>query len=260
MRILLTNDDGIGAEGLRLLADFVRSFEEAEIVVAAPLTEQSAKSQSIELRRPIAVKRVPYGDRITAYTVDSTPADCVRFALTALGTPFDLVLSGVNRGFNLGDDVSYSGTCAAASEAALRGVPAAALSADPASFGGLKRLGDVWRVITAYGTHADGSVLNVNFPSVPRGIAFTRQGGAYYQDHMLPVSPSDGGEINEGETSFFMADGYFAYRDRGDLTLDTDAVTAGYISVTPLTVSRTDEKELERLRQSVPGGILSDKT
>lgn len=110
MRILITNDDGIGAPGIIALARWAAKL--GKVTVAAPSSEQSGRSHAINLTTPYKIKKVPFPDGIEAYSVDSTPADCVRFGLLSLEGGFDLVLSGINRGFNLGDDIGYSGTSA----------------------------------------------------------------------------------------------------------------------------------------------------
>ena len=116
MRILITNDDGISSPILPVLAR--RAMELGEVTVVAPKVEQSGKSHAIDFMRPIEIKRVDIGDGIRAFAMDSTPADCVRFAICGLKEHFDLVISGVNRGFNLGKDIVYSGTIGAIFEAA----------------------------------------------------------------------------------------------------------------------------------------------
>ena len=129
MRILITNDDGIQAPCLLPLAQWATKF--GEVTVVAPKVEQSAKSHGIEIRNAFEVKKVDFGPGITAYSVDSTPADCVRFAVLGLQVQFDLVLSGINKGLNLGLDIMYSGTVSAILEADALCVPGIALSAPP---------------------------------------------------------------------------------------------------------------------------------
>ena len=144
MRILLTNDDGIRGEGLRILASWAREL--GEIVVYAPKTEQSACGQSITLRRPFScIKSDCFSDLgIEAYEVDSTPADCVRIAY-CLNGPFDLVFSGINNGFNTGQFIAYSGTLGAVLEAAAHGIPAVAFSTHAGDLGKLTdELQKVW--------------------------------------------------------------------------------------------------------------------
>jgi 5'-nucleotidase len=127
MRILLTNDDGVEAP---MLADLAAQLDVlGDVDVIAPATDMTGVSRSLSLHGPIAVDEIRLPDGRAAFAVSGTPADCVRFsALGLAGAKPDVVVSGPNRGFNLGDDVAYSGTVAAALEAALRGMPAAALS------------------------------------------------------------------------------------------------------------------------------------
>ena len=115
MRILITNDDGIEGEGLRHLVNWARRL--GEVVVAAPKVEQSAKSHTIEIHKSFEAKKVEYLPGVTAYAVDSSPADCVRLLVLGLEEHFDLVLSGINRGLNVGCDIIYSGTVGAIFEA-----------------------------------------------------------------------------------------------------------------------------------------------
>ena len=109
MKLLITNDDGIMAPVLPHLVAFAKTVAD-EVVVVAPKVEQSGKSHAIDFTRPIEIKEVSLFEGVRAYAMDSTPADCVRFAVLGLGEKFDLVLSGINRGFNLGGDLVYSGT------------------------------------------------------------------------------------------------------------------------------------------------------
>ena len=134
MKILITNDDSISSEVLLPLAKWAKQFGEVTVVV--PKYEQSGKSHCIEIRKAFEVKQVSFDDSdIKAYTVDSSPADCVRFALEGMQTTFDFVISGINRGLNLGIDVLYSGTLGAVFEAATFGLPAVALSTESGGFG-----------------------------------------------------------------------------------------------------------------------------
>ena len=128
MRILLTNDDGINYDGLNGVVAWAKKH--GQVTVVAPKFEQSGKSHGIELHKPFEVKRVERWEGVEAYSVDSTPADCIRFAVLGLKRDFDLVLSGINNGLNIGCDMIYSGTVAAVFEAAALGIRAVAVSAD----------------------------------------------------------------------------------------------------------------------------------
>ena len=134
MKILITNDDGIYASELIPLVKWAKKL--GEVVVAAPKVEQSGKSHGIEIHKAFEVKQVDLVEGVRAYAVNSTPADCVRFAILGLKEEFDLVISGINRGLNIGADIMYSGTVAAVFEAAALGVKAMAVSTEPKFYEG----------------------------------------------------------------------------------------------------------------------------
>ena len=228
MKILLTNDDGFFSAGLAALLEKAKTI--GEVTVIAPLTEQSCKSHGIEVKKPFSVKKQTLADAAEAYAVDSTPADCVRFALEGLGKSFDLLLSGINRGFNLGKDILYSGTVGACFEAAAFGLKAVAVSTFPESPStAVNELERLYSLFAERSLLTRAEVYNINVPENPKGILFTRQGGPYYRDHFTDLG--DGTYIQQG---------YCVYDGSRDLRFDTDAVMNGYISVTPLTTERTD--------------------
>lgn len=243
MRILVTNDDGIGAPGIAELARFATRL--GDVTIVAPKTEQSGKSHSIDLVAPFEIKKVPFeaAPQVKeAYTVASTPADCVRYGVLALGGEFDLVLSGINRGFNLGVDIVYSGTVGAAFEAAYFGIHSVAVSTDWRAYEvGVrdldKTLDRVWEHFKRNDLFAYDSIYNVNIPLEPGEIVHTRQGGPYYRD--VFVDQGDG---------MYKPHGVCVFKNGHDIGVDADAVTDGYISITPLTIDRTDRAVLEKLR------------
>jgi 5'-nucleotidase len=173
MRILLTNDDGIGATGLVALDEAVRAHGQWSVTTVAPREERSAVSQGFTLHRTYEVEQI--GEAV--YAVDGTPVDCVMFATTALG-PFDLVVSGINRGANLGWDCWYSGTVGAACEAVRRGYPALAVSLDMVGTAPPYYFGDAAEAtvfhleafVTEVGHYPRPAteVLNLNFPNRPQ--------------------------------------------------------------------------------------------
>src|SRR3954466_7799039 len=184
--ILITNDDGVLAPGIRAVADALRAF--AEVVVAAPDRERSAASHSISLDRPLRVDEI----EAQTYAIDGTPVDCVYLALLHLvpRRP-SLVISGINNGYNLGSDVFYSGTVAAAVEGALRGVPALAVSLErrrPQDFSHAAAfLAAMARELVQRGPGAlpDASLLSVNVPGGPlRGYRVTFLGRRVYRDQV----------------------------------------------------------------------------
>src|ERR671922_1697253 len=129
MRVLITNDDGIQATGLQALRRELSQVDGLEVHVIAPDSNRSATARSITTRSPLWVEEVPFDDGSTGYATDGTPVDCVRFAeLGLIGERPELIVSGINHGSNLGDDITYSGTVAAALEGIVLGIPAIALS------------------------------------------------------------------------------------------------------------------------------------
>lgn len=238
MKILITNDDGINTLGIRLLANWAKKL--GEVTVVAPKVEQSGKSHAINFVDPIEIKKVPLIDGVTAYAMDSTPADCVRFAVLGLKQKYDLVLSGINRGVNLGADLVYSGTAGAIFEAARLGIPAIAFSTFPdAQEEAAKYFDTVYAYITENNLFSEALLYNVNIPTEPRGIRMTYQGSFYFSDDFI--------KLEEGDM----------YQQTGeplpdecpdDLDRDTVALLAGYISVTPLLATRTDMEVFRKFR------------
>ena len=235
MKILLTNDDGIGAKGINVLANWAKRL--GEVTVIAPKSEQSGKSHGINIHSEIEIKEVDFPGAARAFAVDSTPADCVRFALLGLGEKFDLVLSGINCGLNIGTDIVYSGTVGAIFEAAAEGVPAVAISTQPDYLDGVESHLD--RVCDFFRKHnllSYSSLYNVNIPKDGKEILFTRQGGRYYNDKFEKT----------GEETYRQR-GYSVHHDKKDFFIDTDATLNGYISVTPITLDRTDYNVLSEI-------------
>ena len=239
MRILITNDDAMHAPQLVPLILWARKLGDVTVVV--PKFEQSAKSHSIEIHKSFEAKEVELAPGITAWAVDSSPADCVRFAVLGKGMTFDLVISGINRGLNIGADIMYSGTVAAVCEAVNLGIPALALSTPPKYYDqAVNHLDEVWAFLQKHDLYALNNAYNVNIPENPRGFKFTHQGGPYYSDDFAPE-----------EKDLYRPCGKPVWVDRGDDTLDTDATMHGYISVMPLTVDRTHWAVYEKIKNLV---------
>ena len=229
MKILLTNDDGIEAEGLRHLVNWAKT--KGEVCVFAPKVQQSAKSHSIEIHDIYEVKKVDIFNGIEAYSVDSTPADCVRIATLGMKKKFDLVLSGINCGPNLGGDIHYSGTVGACFEAAQTGIKAMAVSAAFNSFeNAVKNLDRVFDEVQSRRMFDFADILNVNFPDRGDEILVTKMGPAIYSDNFEFL---EGGMVKPCLICL--------YNGTRNLELDTDAVMTGHISITPL---RSDLTEL----------------
>ena len=238
MRILITNDDGIGASGLIPLVQWAQKL--GEVTVYAPKVEQSGKSHGIELRKAFEVKEVDLCPGVRAYAVDSTPADCLRYAVLGRKEQFDLVISGINKGFNIGCDILYSGTVAAVFEAACLGLKAVALSTSPEYYGhAVEQLDTVYDAFVKYDLLSKNGIYNINIPADPKGIRFTRQGGPYFSDDFEPIG-----------NDLYMPKGICVYKDGGGTELDTDATLKGFISIMPLTISRAAENVLAELNIS----------
>jgi 5'-nucleotidase len=243
MKILIANDDGILAQGLGLLADVCRGL--GEVTVVAPDREQSATSHSLTLHRPIRATRRSDG----AFQVDGTPTDCVLLGIGRLtgGRP-DFVFSGVNHGPNMGEDVLYSGTVAAAMEGLAAGVRSVAISY--ASFD-LEYLdshhGVLRRLLEGIARVADfprETLLNVNLPPIPgdqvKGVKVTHLGTRVFEGEIARMQDPWGREI------FWIGGGRAVWSGGSDS--DFQAVRDGYISVTPLHVDLTNYELLEVVR------------
>ena len=230
MRILITNDDGINALGIRLLAEWAKKL--GEVTVIPPKREQSAISHAIDLVNPIEVKKLDFVEGVTAYSMDSTPADCIRFAMLGLKEKFDLVLSGINHGINVGIDLVYSGTIGAAFETARYGIPSVAISAFPNGVqAAVEYLDEVYGYFLKNRLFQENLIYNVNIPIKSRGIRMTYEGSAYYADEFVKVN----------ETSMYKIKGEPKEDEYPtDLNRDTVAIHQGYITVTPLLASRTN--------------------
>ena len=229
MKILVANDDGIDCEGIKILAKW--AAQKGEVTVCAPARQQSAKSHAISIHDgPISIQPVAFMKGVDAYIVDSTPVDCVRFGTLGLGVHYDLVLSGINKGFNLGEDILYSGTVANIYEAALRDCRGIAFSTDPTSFAEAEaKLDEVWTYFVKHDLFAHCKHFNVNIPLHSKGIKWTKQGGAYLTDEFVRVG-----------NGLYSQQGHCIYQLGNDLSVDTDAAMNGYISITPLSARRDD--------------------
>lgn len=242
MRILITNDDGYLANGIQVLADAARRLGEVDVV--APDREQSATSHSLTLHYPLRVRRVSED----VHVVDGTPTDCVVLALGELvGERPDFVLSGINHGANLGDDVLYSGTVAAAMESCILGIPSIALSytgPEPSEIAGWSNVLTLLleQLLDREDFPAE-TLLNINLPAVPpdkiAGVRVTSLGRRAYVGSLTRALDPNGREyywIGGGEQKWW-----------GGPDVDFRAVHSGFISVTPLHLDLTNYKLLERI-------------
>ncbi len=250
MRILLTNDDGINAPGLAVLEDIAKELSD-DIWIAAPEEEQSGKGRAISLTQPVRVRKVG----AKAWAISGTPSDCVLLATQDLmpDTPH-LVLSGVNRGQNIAEDTSFSGTIAAAMFGMQMGIPSIALS-QAQSF---RERGSLpWDTARAWGAKTlrpllsrpwpKDVVINVNFPDREpedvQGIQITRQG---FRDES--IIHTDRREDLRGNDYYWI--GYKGKLSKPDAGTDLRAIYDGYVSVSPLHVDLTHESYLTKLRET----------
>ncbi len=241
MRILITNDDGLHAAGLVPLIKWCKGLGDVTAVV--PKYEQSGKSHGIEFHKPFEVREVELEDGIKVYSVDSTPADCVRYAILGMKEKFDLVISGINRGLNIGSDIMYSGTAGAVFEGYRLGVNGIAISTSPEGYGtAVDKMDLVYDFFRKHDLLEKHGLYNVNIPTEIRGIRITRQGGPYYSDEFHPIA-------DVPEDCMVMAHGINVYRDDDDYEIDTNAALHGYLSISPITIIRTDVKMFEELKK-----------
>ena len=245
MRILITNDDGIFSEGLKLLADALSSL--ADVVVVAPDREQSASSHSLTLNRPLRMQKI----REHWYAVDGTPTDCVNLGVQGLlkEAPPDLVVSGINFGLNVGGDVTYSGTVSAAFEASLHQLPGIAFSQEVAErfprrgtdgtgcFTAAAELAREMVAVVLAGELPRDLLLNVNLPAcAPLGVRWTRLGNRIYRQTVVEKRDPKG-------RKYYWIAGTPEWRH--ETGTDYEALTSGYVSVTPLHLDLTDYRRLE---------------
>jgi 5'-nucleotidase len=256
LNVLLTNDDGIEAEGLQAMRRALVQDEGVRLAVIAPDGNRSAMARSITTRRPLWVAEVPFADGTVGYATDGTPVDCVRLASLGIITDFktDLVVSGINHGANLGDDITYSGTVAAALEGVVLGLPAIAVSQQSGAgaldyrFDGgfgfdiaaafvarlVERLEDV--------PLPARTLLNVNVPAgPPQGVEVTSLGKRIYRDELKLERE----EENRRRYWIYGSDPGFEDEPGTDLA----AVAAGRVAVTPIHFDLTDRPSLEALRR-----------
>ncbi len=252
MLVLLTNDDGIGARGLHELRRALGELDGVEVRVIAPHTNRSGTARSITTRSPIWVEEVEFDDGTTGFATEGTPVDCVRFAdLGLLGARPELIVSGINHGSNLGDDVTYSGTVAAAFEGIVLGLPGIAVS-QQAGVGGMGYAGrefdftysagiarEVVRRVIDEGL-SPSTLININCPAgEPDGIEVARLGKRLYDDELKLV------ETDEGRRRYKIYGFEPSHEDEPGT--DLNVVAAGRVAITPIHFDLTDHGEIERL-------------
>lgn len=256
MRILLTNDDGVHAPGLKILEKIARKFSD-DIWIVAPAEENSGAGHSLTLTRPVRIRE--HGDR--HYSVSGTPTDSVMLAIGQImrdARP-DLILSGVNRGANLGDDVTYSGTVSAAMEGTLAGIRSIALSqvyskegmGDMVPFAAAEAWGEKVLAPLVNMDFAPRTLMNVNFPALDagavKGIRVVRQGFHDYGRAAI-VKGTD----PRGYDYYWF--GLHGIEHTPGHDTDLESINDGFISVSPLQLDLTDYVSLDRLKGVYPGG------
>jgi 5'-nucleotidase len=255
MRVLVTNDDGIGAQGLHALRRALRELEDVEVHVIAPDSNRSATARSITTRSPLWVEEVAFDDGSSGFATEGTPVDCVRFAdLGLLGERPDLIVSGINHGCNLGDDITYSGTVAAALEGIVLGIPAVAVS-QQSGRGELdfRQGGGFDFSLAASFTAAlvkrlasrpmpPDTLINVNCPAgAVRGVEVTHLGKRLYNDQLREVD-------SDGDRRRYQIYGYEPSHEDQEGS-DLSAIADGHIAVTPIHFDLTDRPGLDTLRE-----------
>jgi 5'-nucleotidase len=256
LNVLLTNDDGIEADGLQAMRCALLELDDVRLAVIAPDGNRSAMARSITTRRPLWVEEVPFADGTTGYATDGTPVDCVRLASLGIVEDFsaDLVVAGINHGANLGDDITYSGTVAAALEGVVLGLPAIAVSQQSGArsldyrfdggFGFEVAAGFVARMVERIDDVPlpARTLLNVNVPAgEPSGVEVTSLGKRIYKDELKLERE----EEHRRRYWIYGSDPGFHDEPGTDLA----ALAAGRIAVTPIHFDLTDRPSLEALRR-----------
>jgi 5'-nucleotidase len=255
MRVLLTNDDGIQAEGLHAFRKALLAIDEVDVRVIAPDSNRSATARSITTRSPLWIEEIGFGDGTSGFATDGTPVDCVRFAdLGLLGWRPDLIVAGINHGANLGDDITYSGTVAAALEGIVLGIPAVAVSQQSTAremgwFGhrfdfavSAPFAAQIVRQI-AIQAMPPGILINVNCPAgEPGGVEVTHLGKRLYNDELKLVEEDP--ETGRRRYKIYGFEPSFEDEAGSDLS----AVARGKIAITPVHFNLTDHDRLPRLR------------
>jgi len=257
MKLLISNDDGIFAQGIRTLADTLAQAGH-DVTVVCPDRERSATGHGLTLHQPIRAEIVEsvFHPDIKAWACDGTPSDCVKLALWALlESPPDLVLSGINQGANLGTEILYSGTVSAAMEGLIEGIPSVALSLTSFSYKDFQPAANFAKNLVAQLAQKplpDLMLLNINIPAVTwdeiAGVAITRQGVRHYVDVFdKRVDP-------RGKTYYWLtgevledAEPPTSLNLPQNLPLDIHVIRKNYISITPLQYNLTSANGLEQL-------------
>ena len=246
-KILITNDDGIYAPGIFALWEAMDAL--GDVIIVAPDSEKSAVGHAITISDPIRIQKVTRRDGFEGYAVKGTPADCVKIAVQGiLDSPPDIIISGINAGANVGNNIIYSGTVSAATEGTMLKIPSIAISLDAVRGGNYEPAKTVaQRVVNQVLDRElpEGVLLNVNVPNIPfaeiQGTKITRQGNIYFKDWL------DGREDPRGHQYYWMT-GEIVDPDNDD-NCDGVALSQGFVSITPIHYQLTCESFLDSLEQ-----------
>lgn len=247
MNILITNDDGIYAEGIYALCESLKKI--GKVTVVAPDTERSAVGHAITLTDPLRVKKVFLNGKFFGYATSGTPADCVKLAIRAIMKKKpDLVVSGINLGPNVGYSVLYSGTVSGATEGAILGIPSFAVSlttfTNPDYSFAAEFSRNLAKKILRYKNFPKGILLNVNIPAVPKskikGVRVVKQSGKAIEERFDR-------RVDPRRRIYYWLTGEAIKSDRKD-DADIEAIRRNYVSITPLKCDMTDYNFLEMLK------------
>lgn len=246
--ILISNDDGIEAKGLITLVKEISKF--AEVIVAAPHTQQSGQGHALTVANPLRATEIYKNKKFFGYAVEGTPADCVKLGVKELmkDRKFDLCISGINHGANTAINIIYSGTVSAATEATILGIPSIAVSLGSFTFvdfePAAKFAAQMAKLVLKNGL-PEGTLLNVNLPPVPqdkiKGVLITKQGKSDWDDYYDK-------RIDPNKKPYYWLVGDHVLSDKTN-DLDHKAIMEGYISITPIHYDLTDYKMLSALSE-----------
>lgn len=237
MKFLITNDDGYQSLGLKKLVNAALKY--GEVYVVAPKVEQSGVGQCVVYRTGYKLNSVEdIIPGVKTWSVESTPADCVRIAHYYLHLDFDIVLSGINSGFNIGNDIAYSGTCGAAAEAIMCGKKAIAFSTDRGDYSGIDELLEkVMNHIFENNILDIWNFYNINIPKGAKDIKYVNQGSIHYDTI-----------YNEAADGYIESEPIVLWTRLDNKETDIDCVHDLYITITPLLVDRTNYDILNMLK------------
>ncbi len=228
MNFLVVNDDGVNAEGIKILVKKLKPYAK-QIVVVAPKYEMSANSHALTIKSGLIMEKCKdIYDGVDTYSLNGTPSDCVVYALNELKLDIDVVASGINRGYNVGDDIVYSGTIAGAAEGLMKGKKAIAFSCKYDNFEGAKYIDEVMKYLIKNQMLDEKVIWNINLPAISKGIKITHQAKSTYKTIY---------EKREDGLSYSICDKSAPLLDEPNGDIQT--IKQGYISISPLTFNMT---------------------